>query len=346
MGVKRVLVIAGSDSSGGAGLEADQKVLTAHGCYSMTATTALTAQNTQGVYGIQETPPEFVGKQIDACLSDIGADGVKIGMLASSAIINAVADILQARPQPFVVLDPVMVATSGAQLLPEPAIQGLCQKLLPITTILTPNIPEAKLLLQECGKSPRDVQNVDDIVALAKDVQQLGPRFVLLKGGHLPLNSEKASPAEEADQTLIANVLVGEDQVTVIEQPYLKSRNTHGTGCSLASAIAANLAAGMEMIRAVKLGCRYVEAGIRDSRGLGDGNGPINHFHSSSMLPFSPGYFLEWLLDRDDVQGPWKEYTEHKFVQQLADATLPLEAFRHYMVQDYLYLVSGLMLYT
>ncbi|KAI9659903.1 MAG: hypothetical protein M1821_001255 [Bathelium mastoideum] len=338
MDTRRVLVIAGSDSSGGAGLEADQKVLAAHGCYAMTATTALTAQNTQGVPGIQETPAAFVKKQIDACLQDVGAHVIKIGMLASAGIIDVVADVLQQQPHIAVVLDPVMVSTSGAQLLPEGAVKNLRERLLPLTTILTPNIPEARLLLRDSGKSFGDVKGIDDIVALARTVQGLGSKYVLVKGGHLPV-PKSASTATHAGEQTIVNVLVGEGKTVLFENEYLESRNTHGTGCSLASAIAANLTANLSVPGAVKKGCRYVEAGIRYSKDIGQGSGPINHFHSSYALPFSPGYFIEYLLDRNDVQEPWKNYTHHEFVRQLALGTLPPEAFRFYMIQDYLYLV-------
>ncbi|KAF2232497.1 hypothetical protein EV356DRAFT_525193 [Viridothelium virens] len=340
MEVKTVLVIAGSDSSGGAsliadrGLEADQKVLAAHGCYAMIATTALTAQNTLGVFAIQETPADFVKKQIDACLQDIETHVIKIGMLASAGIINVVAETLQQQQHIPVVLDPVMVATSGAQLLPQAAIKSLCEKLLPLTTILTPNIPEAKLLLEESGKSTGDVKGIDDLIDLARAVQSLGPKYVLVKGGHLPLDGSGTT-----GKRVVANVLCDKGETFVFESSYLDTRNTHGTGCSLASAIAANLTTKLPMAKAVKMSCRYVEAGIRHNKAIGKGSGPINHFHSSSMLPFSPGYFLEYLLDRDDVKGPWKEYTEHEFVKQMGLGTLPTKVFRFYMVQDYLYLV-------
>ncbi|KAK7712736.1 trifunctional hydroxymethylpyrimidine kinase/phosphomethylpyrimidine kinase/thiaminase [Botryosphaeria dothidea] len=333
MNSKRILVIAGSDSSGGAGLEADQKVIAAHGCYAMTATTALTAQNTQGVYDIHHTPSAFVRKQIDACIEDIGVDVVKTGMLASASTIEVVADALKEHNVPISVVDPVMVSTSGAQLLPEDAVETLIAKLLPLTTLLTPNLPEAQLILKRAGQAVGDPKRIDDIVSMAKAVKALGPKYVLLKGGHVPLTKERVVPTGEADRQIVLNVLVGAEEDRIFETGYLKSRNTHGTGCSLASS-------GLDIAQAVKTANFYIEAGIRTSKDLGKGSGPINHFHSTYTLPFAPGRFLEYVLDREDVKGPWQEHTHHSFVQQLADGTLPLGKFKNYLIQDYLFLIQ------
>ncbi|KAH7552562.1 hypothetical protein BM1_08513 [Bipolaris maydis] len=337
---KRILVIAGSDSSGGAGLEADQKVIAAHGCYAMTATTALTAQNTLGVKDIHHTPPDFVKKQIDAVCDDIGVDVVKTGMLASAETIKIVADALKRHSISTSVVDPVTVSTSGSQLLPEAAVTTLIEHLFPYTTLLTPNLPEAKLLLKAAGVEVPDPQNVDDVVAMARHIHKRGPKWVLLKGGHLPLTRGHFVSKEVADREVVLNVLVGDSGVILIESDYLESKNTHGTGCSLASAISCNLALGMPMIKAVKEANRYVEAGIKTATDIGRGSGPINHFHSVYTLPFTPGNFISYLLDRDEVQIPWKEYTEHEFVQMMGDGTLPLEKFMYYLVQDYQFLVQ------
>lgn len=320
-------------------MEADQKVIAVHGCYAMTATTALTAQNTQGIYGIHETPSEFVKKQIDACIEDVGVDVVKTGMLASASTIEVVAEAFRKHKVSLSVVDPVMTSTSGAQLLQENAINTLCRQVLPLTTLLTPNIPEAKLLLKNSGISFKEPEDAEDVIAIAKAVQKLGPKYVLLKGGHLPLTKNRLVSKEEADRNIVLNVLHGDGQTMLMETNYLNSRNTHGTGCSLASAIACNLANGADMVRAVKMANHYVEAGIKFSKDLGRGSGPINHFHSTYTLPFSPGRFIEYLLDRDDVQGPWRDHTEHEFVQHLADGTLPLQVFRHYLIQDYMFLI-------
>ena len=231
------------------------------------------------------------------------------------------------------------VSTSGSELLPEAAVTSLIEHIFPLTTLLTPNFPEAKLLLKAAGVDVPDPQCVDDIVAMTRKIHEKGPKWVLLKGGHLPLTRGHIVSKDEADREVVLNVLVGESGVTLIESEYLQSRNTHGTGCSLASAISCNLSLGMPMAKAVKDANRYVEAGIKTAVEIGSGSGPINHFHSMYTLPFAPGNFIPYLLDRDDVQVPWKEYTQHEFVQRMGDGTLPLEKFMYYLVQDYQFLV-------
>ncbi|TVY34379.1 putative hydroxymethylpyrimidine/phosphomethylpyrimidine kinase [Lachnellula subtilissima] len=341
MGKGRILVIAGSDSSGGAGLEADQKVIAAHGCYAMTATTALTAQNTLGVVDIHHTPPDFVGKLIDVCISDIGVDVVKTGMLASAETIEVVAKCLQKHDVKILVIDPVMVSTSGSQLLPLKAVRDLRTLLLPHATILTPNVPEAKLLLFDAGQPAEDPKNVADLIEIAKSVQSLGPKYVLVKGGHLPFKKDGTVATTDEERELMIDILYGEGEVTRIETAYQNCKNTHGTGCSMASAaIASNLGNGQEMTQAVKGACRYVEAGIKTATDLGHGNGPINHFHSTYTLPFAPGRFVEYLLDRSDVKKAWREHTHHDFVASLANGSLPVDSFKYYLIQDYLYLVQ------
>ncbi|KAL2002657.1 hypothetical protein VTN02DRAFT_6267 [Thermoascus thermophilus] len=339
MSVKRVLVIAGSDSSGGAGLEADQRVLAAHGCYALTATTGLTAQNTLGVQDIFVVPAGFVRKQIKAALEDVGADVVKLGMLSSAETVEVVAEALVTHGVSQVVLDPVMISTSGSQLLPQDAIKVVRTKLLPLTTVLTPNIPEAKLLLEDAGISYEDPRDIDDVIQLAKQIRELGPKNVLLKGGHLPLTKERNIAKSPEDESIVIDVLYDGEKATLFETDFLTSKNTHGTGCSLASAIAANLALGKDMERAVRSAVRFVEAGIKTSFNIGKGSGPINHFHSVYTLPFAPGRFLEYILDRPDVRQVWKDFTEHEFVAGLGSGTLPIERFKEYLVQDYLYLV-------
>ncbi|CAJ2506955.1 Uu.00g081410.m01.CDS01 [Anthostomella pinea] len=337
---RTILVVAGSDSSGGAGLEADQKVIAAHGCYAMTATTALTAQNTMGVDDIHYVPPEFTRKQIDAVFKDIRPKVVKTGMLASVGTIEMLAQALKDHQVETLVLDPVMVATTGAQLLPSKAVSELRSLLLPQTFILTPNIPEAKLLLSdESGSQSPDIQHVDDLEAIARRVQELGPKWVLVKGGHVPFKKDGTVATSSDEKDIIVNVLLGEGLLTRIESPYQDSKNTHGTGCSLASAIAANLARDLEPVEAVRAACRYVEAGIKTAPGYGQGHGPLNHFHSTYMLPFAPGRFLEYLLTRPDVKPVWHRFINHPFVLGLGNGQLPLDSFKKYLVQDYLYLV-------
>ncbi|KAK4146900.1 Phosphomethylpyrimidine kinase-domain-containing protein [Dichotomopilus funicola] len=352
----RILVIAGSDSSGGAGLEADQKVIAAHGCYAMTATTALTAQNTKGVYDIHQVPPTFLRKQIDAVIEDVGVDVVKTGMLASTETIETIADALTHHNVSTVVLDPVMIATTGAQLLPPEALQALHTRLLPLATIVTPNVPEALLLLRNVNANTQNsslspdysIKTVEDLETAARAIRALGPPWVLVKGGHCPFRADGRVADMEGlgdDGVKVVDVLVGEDPkmgeeiVVQLETEYCASKDTHGTGCSLASAIASNLGKGMDMPAAVKAGCRYVQAGIRSAPGLGGGSGPLNHFHSMYSLPFSPGHFVEYLLEHPDVAPVWDEFINHPFVLAMGDGTLPLESFKQYLIQDYLYLI-------
>ncbi|KAI0971808.1 Rapamycin-insensitive companion of mTOR, N-term-domain-containing protein [Xylaria arbuscula] len=358
MADKTILVVAGSDSSGGAGLEADQKVIAAHGCYAMTATTALTAQNTVGVEDIHQIPPAFTRKQIDAVFKDIPPHVVKTGMLGSAATIEMLAQALVEYKVEKLVLDPVMVATTGAELLPAKAVTELRTLLLPLTFIVTPNVPEAKLLLansnsggegEEDEEAIGDVRRPEDLEDLARKLRALGPRWVLVKGGHVPfrrdgtaaaMSSEGGEEKEKERDLVVVDVLFGPDgDVTRIETPLVESKNTHGTGCSLAAAIAANLARGMHVVDAVRAACRYVEAGIRTAPGYGKGHGPLNHFHSTYMLPFAPGRFVEWLLSRPDVAPVWHRFTNHPFVLALGNGELPLDSFKKYLVQDYLYLV-------
>ncbi|MCJ1277693.1 hypothetical protein MMC21_005507 [Puttea exsequens] len=258
----------------------------------MTATTALTAQNTQGVSAIHRIPPDFVVKQIDACISDLGVDVVKIGMLASAETVDAVTGALREHGTPLTVLDPVMVATSGAQLLPNDAVTNLRTNLLPLATILTPNIPEARLLLQNANKDPPEINSIDDIVHIAKQLQCLGPTHVLVKGGHLPLAKDGRISKEDADHRSVVDVLWNGVEAALFETEYSRSNNTHGTGCSLASAMACNIALASAADKerslhdtvipnAVEDAVKYIEAGIRTSTGgLGRGNGPLNHFHA------------------------------------------------------------------
>jgi hydroxymethylpyrimidine/phosphomethylpyrimidine kinase / thiaminase len=217
------------------GLEADQKVIAAHGCYAQTATTALTAQDTKGVYDVHHTPPQFLDKLIDLGFGDVGVDVVKTGMLASAETIRTVAAALERHAGPKVVVDPVMVATSGATLLPREAVRELLGGLLPRTTVLTPNIPEAKMLLAEAGKEAVEVRGVEDFETIAKQARALGPEWVLVKGGHAPLDKTYKIAATDEEKAVVVDVLCGpEDVIYRIESPFQESKHTHGTGCSLA----------------------------------------------------------------------------------------------------------------
>jgi hydroxymethylpyrimidine/phosphomethylpyrimidine kinase len=257
----RVLVVAGSDSGGGAGIQADIKTITALGAYAATAVTALTAQNTEAVLAIMPVAPAFVRQQMEAVLGDIGADCVKTGMLVDAAIIEAVADTLEAQAQAVaLVVDPVLVATSGARLLDERALETLRRRLVARARVVTPNAPEAEAL---AGIS---VGSLDDMRRAAERLLTLGAGAVVLKGGHL---------AGETVRDLVAEA----GGSFVLEVPRMATRSTHGTGCTLASAIAAGLAQGLALRPAVERAHAYVQRAIATAPGLGRGRGPLNHAH-------------------------------------------------------------------
>ena len=257
--MKRALTIAGSDSGAGAGIQADLKTFAAHGVYGTCALTAVTAQNTLGVTCWQALEADLVTAQIEAVVSDIGADAVKIGMLANAAIAEAVAASIRALELPQVVLDPVMVAKSGDRLLSDEAVATIRSELLPLAHVVTPNIPEAEALT---GMS---IQSVTDMREAASRILQLGPRVVLVKGGH-------AGGAESID------VCVSVAEWFEVRTERIESRHTHGTGCTLSSAIAANLALGLPERQAIELAREYLDGAIRHAPGLGGGHGPLNHF--------------------------------------------------------------------
>lgn len=259
----RVLIIAGSDSGGGAGIQADIKAVMAMGGYSATAVTAITAQNTIGVHAILPVPPAMVRRQIAAVLDDIGADAIKIGMLGDAATVAAVADELESRPRVPLVLDPVMVAKGGASLLQDDAVLALKQRLLSLAALITPNLPEAEALLGHA---------VDDPEAAALELRALGAEAVLLKGGH-------------ADGAIVRDVLAHAGGVEIFAMPRLETRHTHGTGCTLASAIAACLAQGSSLPEAVSRARRYVQEAIATAPGFGAGHGPLNHNARAAQAP-------------------------------------------------------------
>lgn len=257
----RVLIIAGSDSGGGAGIQADIKAVTALGGYGATAITALTAQNTRGVARILPVQADFVGEQIQQVLTDIGADCIKTGMLHSAPVIEAVADLLEhlAISVP-VVIDPIMVAKSGTRLLDRRAMALLKQRLLPHAFLITPNLPEAEALTGLAIRSPAAMQQA------AETLLEFGPAAVLLTGGHLPDNS-------------LHDLLLTRNYRESLSGQRLPTRHTHGTGCTLASAIAAGLAQGQPLPAAVQRAHAYVREAIRTAPGYGQGQGPLNHAH-------------------------------------------------------------------
>ncbi len=257
----RVLIVAGSDSGGGAGIQADIKTVTMLGAFAMTAVTALTAQNTEGVFGVLPIDPAFIRQQMEVVLDDIGADAVKTGMLHDAPVIEAVAAVLEERAASIpLVLDPVMVAKGGAPLIQTDAIETLKRRLLPHAAVLTPNLPEAEIL---AGGTIGDVAAMR---AAARALLGLGCGAVLLKGGHL------------AGDT-VHDVLVTAAGIREWTSPRIDSRHTHGTGCTLASAIAAGLAQGLDIEAAVERAREYVQRAIASAPGLGRGYGPLDHAH-------------------------------------------------------------------
>lgn len=255
--MKTALTIAGSDSSGGAGIQADLKTMTIHGVYAMSAITALTAQNTTGVTGIMEVTPEFLEKQLNAIFTDIRPDAVKIGMVSSAELILMIAKKLKEYNAKQIVIDPVMVATSGARLISEEAIETLKMHLLPMATLVTPNIPEAEVLT---GIS---IKSSEDMLKAAEQIYSQYHCDVLIKGGH-QLNDAN-------------DLLWTKEEHLWFCGKRIDNPNTHGTGCTLSSAIASNLALGMNMKTAVKLGKGYISSALEAQLDLGKGSGPMNH---------------------------------------------------------------------
>jgi hydroxymethylpyrimidine/phosphomethylpyrimidine kinase len=256
------LTIAGSDSGGGAGIQADLKTFSALGVYGMSAITALTAQNTRGVTGVSPVDPGFIAAQIDAVFDDIRVDAVKLGMLGGPAVIRAVAERLRHWKPRWIVLDPVMVAKSGDKLLPDDAVEALRAELLPLASIITPNLPEAGVLL---GEQP--VTGRRQMPAVAARLQGLGVANVLLKGGHL-----------EDDES--ADVLLHGGELLWQRGRRIQTKNTHGTGCTLSAAIAAGLATGLPLPEAVGRAKAYIAGAIAaaDRLAIGHGHGPVHHF--------------------------------------------------------------------
>lgn len=255
--MRTALTIAGSDSSGGAGIQADIKTMICNGVYAMSAITALTAQNTTGVTGIMEASPEFLGEQMDNIFTDIRPDAVKIGMVSSAALIEMIAAKLREYEAENIVVDPVMVATSGAKLIADDAVAALKKELLPMAAILTPNIPEAEVL------SGMEIRTEDDMIKAAKTISETYGCAVLCKGGH-QLNDAN-------------DLLYRDGSYQWFYGKRIDNPNTHGTGCTLSSAIAANLAKGFTLDEAVERAKRYISGALAAMLDLGKGSGPMNH---------------------------------------------------------------------
>jgi len=260
----KVLIIAGSDSSGGAGIQADIKTVTALGSYAMTAITAVTAQNTKGVKKIISIPTEIVKKQITMILDDIGTHAVKIGMLHNTDIIKSVYKTLKKYKSKNVVLDPVMIAKGGAKLISNRSIKHLKKLLLPLCTIVTPNIPEAEVLT---GYS---ISSKEDMIKAAKTILNMGSKNVLLKSGHLK-------------NKMIFDVLATKKGIKIFKKRKIRTKNTHGTGCTLSSALATCLSQKKNIVKSCKISLRYVDKAIISAPGYGKGFGPLNHLVSFNL---------------------------------------------------------------
>ncbi|MFL5266550.1 MAG: bifunctional hydroxymethylpyrimidine kinase/phosphomethylpyrimidine kinase [Stellaceae bacterium] len=263
----RVLIIAGSDSGGGAGIQADIKTVTMLDAYAACAITALTAQNTEGVFGVLPIPPDFIRRQIEVVLDDIGADAIKTGMLHDATVIETIAAVIEQRaPEVPLVVDPVMAAKGGARLIDPDAVEVLKRLLISRALVLTPNLPEAEIL------SGMSIGSAAEMLRAGEHLLMLGCRAVLVKGGHL------------SGET-VSDVLVTVTGARVWENPRLATRHTHGTGCTLASAIAAGVSQGLDIEHAVDRARSYVHRAIAEAPGLGRGHGPLDHSHPLRTHP-------------------------------------------------------------
>jgi len=279
MEFKRVMTIAGSDPSGGAGIQADIKTISALGCYASSAITAVVDENTQGVTGVHPVPLDFVTGQIRSIMDDIGTDAIKIGMLHSAELVRAVRDTLDRYPETTnVVLDPVMVATSGDPLLERDAVETLRDVLIPRSAVITPNIPEAELLLGHKISAPSDMADA------ARELARLGAS-VFLKAGHtaLCINDNKDS-APDSDTVILTDIFYNRATGKMLElsAPMVRTKNTHGTGCTLSSAIASYLASGYDIDESARRGKEYISKAIAAGAAytIGKGHGPVHHFHA------------------------------------------------------------------
>ena len=260
----KVLIIAGSDSSGGAGIQADIKTVSALGCYAMTAITAVTVQNTTGVKSIIPIKPKEISNQIEFTARDIKPNAIKIGMLHSAKVISAVMKSLKKIDIKKIVLDPVMVAKGGTKLINNEAIDEIKKKLMKKILLITPNIPEAELLTNT------KINSLNDMIKAGQLLINLGAKNVLIKGGHLKSNE-------------INDILLNKKIIKIFKNKKYKSKNTHGTGCTLSSAIATNLSCGKDLIKSCEQGIKYVNEAIKSNLNLGKGNGPINHLNSITL---------------------------------------------------------------
>ncbi|CDR41186.1 CYFA0S06e03444g1_1 [Cyberlindnera fabianii] len=339
-----VLTVAGSDSSGGAGIEADLKTISAHGSYGLTCITALTAQNTTGVESISFTDRATLDNILEQNFKDVKVDVVKTGLMtldAVNALDLALSKYHVGKP---LVIDPVMVASTGAQLSGEDVLKVAVEKLFKRATLITPNVPETKKLLG-LYDDEFEIDGPDSMSKAARIIhEKTGCLNVLVKGGHC---LEKSDNAKYLTDVLYTSA---NDTISIFRSTAIDSQNTHGTGCTLASAISANLASGLSLVGSIESAIRYVHSAILSAPQLGHGHGPLNHvFHISSPAlstfsvsnaPFIEGHFVDYLISHPAVKPAWNGYVNHPFVAQLAEGTLPYSSFLQFVSQDYPYLVN------
>ncbi len=260
--IYKALTIAGSDSGGGAGIQADLKTFSAFGVYGMSAITSLTAQNTVGVYAIYDSPGSFVYNQIKFIAEDIGIDAAKTGMLSNEdIIINVSRAIRDFKIQKFVV-DPVMVAKSGDKLLKDSAIEALIKEIIPLALVITPNVNEAEVI------AGIEIKTIEDMKSCAKVISNLGAKCVVIKGGHIPFGNE------------VVDIIYYDNNFIELTYPFVNSKNTHGTGCTFSAAITANLAKGKDVIKSIRIARAYIQYAIENGLDIGEGHGPVGHFLS------------------------------------------------------------------
>ncbi|KAJ3371787.1 hypothetical protein HDU91_004932 [Kappamyces sp. JEL0680] len=355
--MKTVLTIAGSDSGGGAGIQADLKTFTALKVFGCSVVTCVTAQNTVGVQGVFPVPSAFVKDQLASVFHDIGPTVIKTGMLFDADIIKVVAAALQSVPNRVLVVDPVMVATTGASLLSRDAAAIFSDAIVPLAYVITPNLPEALVLIGDSRKVS-DIKSIADLKSIAVALSKKGPPVVVLKGGHIPFTEDGcavdlANVSDYQKMGLYVYDLIYRDgEFEVIRNHYIFTQNTHGTGCTLSAAITAHLALGLERTclwltlatAAIKQAIDYVHLAIEFSFPVGAGAGPLNHFHGFEhrMVPTksltNPFPFTSILLRA--CADEWREYVHHPFVLGIKDGSLPRECFEHFIKQDFHYLLS------
>ncbi|KAI9506968.1 trifunctional hydroxymethylpyrimidine kinase/phosphomethylpyrimidine kinase/thiaminase [Coemansia spiralis] len=333
-----VLTIAGSDSGGGAGVQADLKTFMANSTYGLSVITAITAQNTKEVRQSVSVDPVLIEQQLDAVFDDIDIKAAKTGMLADAQSIDALVIVWTKKANGIpLVVDPVMVATTGRQLLDQGALDSLCSNLLPLATVVTPNLRETEAIL---GLNPGDVDSVEKMENAAQDIaEKYKIPVVVVKGGHL-----EQRLVNNMGKPLVVDIvyLQKEDRIVRVESLRVDSSNTHGTGCTLSAAIAANLANGVSHLAAVRQAIRYVNEAIQAAYPIGHGHGPVNHSYAlqTTLIPrptlHQPNPFTEYL--KSCSHGLWKKYTAHRFVQQAGTGVLDRSVFIYYLKQDYMYL--------